>query len=238
MNVKKCAVLRFSRSFANLPPPTYTLNGIPIPSVDSSSDLGVLIDTSLKFHDHIRTVAHKAGGLAYSFLKSTVCRSPQFMLFLLTTHIRPVIEYCSCVWRTGFVQDLKLLENIQRRWTKRITGMESLTYGERLRTLNLYSIQGRLLRADLIQYWKIFNDTSCILPADLFNQPPQSRTRGHCHKIFTPVTHTDVRKRSFSQRCISVWNSLPTSTVCARNVTAFKRMLDRDMNNALFNYVG
>ena len=236
MNVKKCAVLRFTRSFANPSPPTYSLNGTPIPCVESSSDLGVLIDTGLKFHDHIRTVVHKAGGLSYSFLKSTVCRSPHFMLFLLTTHIRPVIEYCSCVWSTGFVQDLKLLERIQRRWTKRITGMASLSYCERLRTLNLYSVQGRLLRADLIQYWKIFNDKSCILPSDLFVQPPQNFTRGHCHKIFPPVKHTDIRKRSFSQRCISAWNALPASTVCARDVTAFKRMLDRDMNDALYNY--
>ena len=47
MNVKKCAVLRFSRSPAHLEPPAYTLNDIPIPVVESSSDLGVLIDTKL-----------------------------------------------------------------------------------------------------------------------------------------------------------------------------------------------
>ena len=83
-------------------------------------------------------------------VKSTVCRSSRFMLFLLTTHIRPLLEYCSCVWHTGFVQDLKLLENVQRRWTERIDGMGSLSYSDRLKALNLYSIQGRLLRADLI----------------------------------------------------------------------------------------
>ena len=134
MNAKKCAVLHFSRSQAHLEPPTYTLNGIPIPEVESSSDLGVLVDTRLKFHGHIRSVSQKAGGLAHSFLKSTVCRSERFMLFLLTTHIRPLIEYCSCVWHTGFVQDLKLLENVQRRWTKQIEGMKSLSYSDRLRS--------------------------------------------------------------------------------------------------------
>ena len=113
----------------------------------------------LEFHDHIRTLSHKAGGLAYSFLKSTVCRSPEFMVF---THIRPLLEYCSCVWNTGYAQDLKLLESVQRRWTKRIDGLRSLSYDDRLRALNLYSAQGRLLRADLIQYWKIFNGKTCF----------------------------------------------------------------------------
>ena len=238
MNVKKCAVLRFSRSFASIPAPLYMLNDIPIPSVTSSSDLGVLVDTDLKFHSHIRTVTHKAGSLVYSFLKSTVCRSPEFMVFLLTTHIRPVIEYCSCVWNTGFVQDLKVLESIQRRWTKRISGLGSLSYRERLRTLKLYSIQGRLLRADLIQYWKIFNNKSCISPAELFLRPPQTRTRGHSHKIFPSAIHTDVRKRSFSQRCINMWNCLSAETVNARNVSEFKCFLDREINDALYSYVG
>ena len=238
MNVKKCAVLRFSRSFASIPAPLYMLNDIPIPSVKSSSDLGVLVDTDLKFHNHIRTVTHKAGSLVYSSLKSTVCRSPEFMIFLLTTHIRPVIEYCSCVWNTGFVQDLKVLESIQRRWTKRIAGLGSLSYRERPRTLKLYSIQGRLLRADLIQYWKIFNNKSCISPAELFLRPPQTRTRGHSHKIFPSAIHTDVRKRSFSQRCINMWNCLSAETVSGRNVSEFKCLLDREINDALYSYVG
>ena len=236
MNVKKCAVLRFSRSFPNLVAPHYILGGTPIPSADSASDLGVLVDTGLKFHQHVQSIAHKASSLTYSFLKSTVCRSPQFMTFLLTTHVRPVLEYASCVWNTGYVSDLKLLEGVQRRWTKRISGMESLSYGDRLRTLHLYSVQGRLLRADLIQCWKIFNGKSVIVPSDLFARPPHNRTRGHCHKIFPPALDTDVRKRSFSQRCICTWNALHADTVCARDLNTFKHLLDRDINDALYSF--
>ena len=72
------------------------------------------------------------------------------MLFLLTVHIRPIMEYCSCLWNTGYI-DMRALENVQRRWTKRINGMSSLSYADRLRFLNLYSVQGRLMRADLLQ---------------------------------------------------------------------------------------
>ena len=117
----------------------------------------------------------------------TMYHSPQFMIILLITHIRRIIEYCSCVWNTGYVQDVKLLENIQRRWTKCISGLETLSYGDRLKALNLHSVQGRLLRADLIQYWKVFNGKSCIMPTDLFVLPPQKRTQGHIHKIFFPL---------------------------------------------------
>ncbi len=43
----------------------------------------------------------------------------------------------------------KLLESVQRSWTHHIEGMSDLPYAVRLQVLDLYSVQGRLVRADL-----------------------------------------------------------------------------------------
>ena len=48
--------------------------------------LVLLWTPQLKFHDHVRTVVRKAGGLAQNFLKSTVCRSPEFVVFADHSH--------------------------------------------------------------------------------------------------------------------------------------------------------
>ena len=45
-----------------------------------------------------------------------------------------------------------LLESVLRRWMKNIDGMQSLSYGERLKSLNVFSIKEKLLRSDLIKY--------------------------------------------------------------------------------------
>ena len=194
LNREKCAVLRFTRNSREQVPPEYFLDGSPLPICKTHGDLGLLVDDKLKFHDHVSSVAHKAYGLCQSFLKSTVCRTPEFMMFLLTTHVRPLIEYASCIWNTGYKEDLRKLERVQRMWTRHIKGLEGLSYGERLSELSLFSMQGRLLRADLIQYWKIFHDFSCIKPADLFTQPPHSGTRGHRFKIHVTHAALDVCK--------------------------------------------
>ena len=238
MNAKKCVVLRFARPCPNPTQASYFIEGIPIPSADHATDLGILVDVNLKFHGHARNIAHKAGGLAEGLLKSTVCRSAPFMLSLLTSHIRPILEYCSCVWNTGYAKDLQLLERVQRRWTRHIDGMSGLDYGERLRALDLYSVQGRLLRADLIQYWKILNGHSCILPNVLFQRPYHGGTRGHDCKVFPPVTNTDTRKRFFSVRCIRLWNKLPPDAACATNINTLKRILDTCIHDRLFDFVG
>lgn len=237
MNSAKCAVLRFQRGSVNIPPPSYRLSGDLLPTPSNHRDLGVVVDVSLKFHEHVRETARKAGGLATNLLKSTVCRSPEFMLTLFTSHVRPIIDYCSSVWNMGYICDIRLLERIQRRWTKQVTGLGDMDYGQRLRVLNLFSIQGRLLRADLIQYWKILSGRSCIPPEALFRLAGDRNTRGHPLKLYVPRCRTDLRQRFFSVRCIPQWNALPSDIVASPSVDCFKKALTVFLGEKLFEYV-
>ena len=133
MNSDICVVLRFARHFrnvnsSNLLSSSYSHLGNDLPMCSSSKDLGVTVETDLKFHSHIKTAVSKASGLSINMLRSTVCRKPDFMMALYKSHIRPLFEFCSCVWYTGYVGDNALLEKIQRRWTKEIDGLGDLPY--------------------------------------------------------------------------------------------------------------
>ena len=236
LNKDKCVVLRFQRRFHHLPSPSYQIDGDVIQSVDSHSDLGVVVDSCLKFHLHILSTAQKAGGLAQSILKATVCRSPEFMLTLLTTHIRPILEYCSCLWHTGYISDIKTLESVQRRWTKRVERLSQVDYGTRLRTLNLYSVSGRLLRADMIFCWKIFHGKCSVVPEDIFSVSSDRGTRGHRYKVDHVRPDTDVRGRSFGLRVINQWNRLPDHVVALDDLKQFKAMLSDALGDKLFDY--
>ena len=82
--------------------------------------------------------------------------------------IRPELEYGSCLWNFEYLGDQAVLERVQRKWTKKIAGLEELPYQEWLKQLDLFSVKGRLLRADMIFVWKIFNKESSIKPEQLF----------------------------------------------------------------------
>ena len=235
-NKDKCVVIRFQRKSHIVPPPSYHIDGYKIRLVDSHTDLGVMVDSSLKFHEHIQRTAQKANGLAQNLLKSTACRSPEFMVTLFCTHIRPILEYCSNVWNTGYIGDQRVLESVQRRWTKHIDTVSHLDYDARLKTLDMYSVSGRLLRADMICCWKIFNDKSCIAPDSLFSPAPVGNTRGHPYKVGHVRAQTDVRRRSFSIRCVDQWNRLPANVVLEQNYKSFKQKLAMALGNELYWY--
>ena len=66
-------------------------------------DLGVLVDSNLKFHQHSSNTVHEMECLPHSLL--TVCRFLEFMMPLLCSRICSVIEHCSCMWFTDFVME-------------------------------------------------------------------------------------------------------------------------------------
>ena len=112
---------------------------------------------------------------------------------IYTSHIRPLLEYASCVWNTGYLGDLRLLERIQRKWTRAVHGLEEVSYGVRLRTLDIFSFRGRLLRADLILTYKIFHGLCAIHPGELFQVSQESWTRRHKYKIVVPSANLEIR---------------------------------------------
>lgn len=187
LNPDKCVVLRFQCGtvvWKDIGPlQSYSLYSVNLKFVEAHKDLGITIDTSLRFHQHIRTVVNKAAAVSSNLLRSTLCRSPNFMMTLYKSHIRPLLEFGSPVWNTGYISDLRLLESVQRRWTKQMEGMSELSYSERLAVLNLYSVKGRLLRADMIKCWTRLHHKSSIHPEDLLALAPAVGTCGHRFKL-------------------------------------------------------
>ena len=239
MNVDKCVCLRFGpRSVGScssgLSP--YRVNGVPIKFSTSHSDLGVKVDRNLKFHDHTRSTANTCNALSTNLFTSTICREQNFLLTAYKTLIRPKLEYACTMWSLGYLGDLRSLERVQKRWTREIRGLEDLPYSERLRRLNLFSVQGRLLRSDMVLTWKIFAGECAIHPSQLFELSASAR-RGHPRKIFLPRSNLEIRRRFFAIRVIHTWNALSEETACAATLRIFKRLLHRDLGQELFNYV-
>eukprot|EP00061_Rhincodon_typus_P011119 g35907.t1 len=59
------------------------------------------------------------------------------------------------LWLPCYRKDIAKLERVQKRFIKRLPGMEGLNYRERLDRLGPLSLECRRLRGDLIEAYKI-----------------------------------------------------------------------------------
>ena len=67
------------------------------------------------------------------------------ILSICSALVRPHLEYCIQMWSPQYKRDMDLLERIQGKATKRIHGMEHLSYEDKLRELGLFSLEKRKL---------------------------------------------------------------------------------------------
>ena len=79
------------------------------------------------------------------------------------------------------------------------------------------------MRGNLIETYKIVKGLDTLEAGNMFPMLGESRTRGHSLRIRGKPFRTEMRKHFFSQRVVSLWNSLPQRAVEAGSLDAFKR---------------
>ena len=114
-----------------------------------------------------------------------------------------------------------------RRATKLIPELRDLRYEERLKECGLTTLETRRLRGDQIEVFKILNGYENIDSNIFFEIKKSKITRGHNFTLVKKQSRLDVRKYSFSQRTINVWNKLSTDCVHATSVNVFKNRIDK-----------
>ncbi len=62
-------------------------------------------------------------------------------------------------------------------------GLRHVPFEERLRQLNLFLLERKRLRADLILAFKIFKGEVYFNPSEFFLRPPRAGLRGHTYRL-------------------------------------------------------
>ena len=174
-NTGKCKVLHIGNSN---PCYQYVMNGEKLEKVKEEKDLGVIVDSQLKFHKHTAAAVKKANMKLGMIKKSFAYLDENILPILYMSLVRSHLEYGNLIWGPHFKGDAVAVEKVQRRATKLVKTIKDLTYEERLRHLNLPSLKHRRRRGDMIFAYKIFSERIGLEKKDLFTMS-QSSARGH-----------------------------------------------------------
>ena len=223
-NNEKCKVLHLGK---NNPCHVYSMQGVVLESTDVEKDLGVHIDNSLSFEHHITETVKKANRVVGMISRYIEYKDKDVMVLLFKSLVRSILEYGNVIWFPVLKKHINLIENVQRRFTRRIVGFSSLSYEERLSQLRLPSLEFRRFRGDMIETYKIMHGFYDTATTNTLFKLNKSNTRGHPFKISKDSVNANVFRTFFTNRVINNWNSLPEDVVLSGTINAFKNALDK-----------
>lgn len=132
--------------------------------------------------------------------------SAKVFLKLYLALVRPHPDYAVQIWALYYRKNINTLESVQRRMTKMTRGLRNLPYRERLRRLNLHSLERRRVRGDLTEVLKWMKgyrkgDINKVLVVR-----EQGRTRSNGFKLDKFRFRKDIGKSWFTNRVVDEWN--------------------------------
>jgi len=134
----------------------YLYSGKTIEKSETVKDLGVVIDESLNWSQHIKEVTRQCSQMSAWILRTFTTRSALPLMTLYKSLVRSRVDYCCPVWSTVTKQNLCAVEAIQRSFTARISSFKDLNYWERLKKLHLMSLQRRRERYIILHMFKLY----------------------------------------------------------------------------------
>ena len=113
-----------------------------------------LVSNDLNFNEHINKITTICMVIMGMLLRTFETREREPMIKMFNSYLRSKLEYCCIVWSPNKQQFINKIEDIQRVFTRKIEGMEGLNYHERLRKLDMFSLERRRERYRIIYGWQ------------------------------------------------------------------------------------
>ena len=228
---EKCKVLRVTRKLPrNVIRKDYKIHKYSLEIVSSAKYLGVTIDSSLTFNQHIDEVIAKADRTRQFLQRNIHSCHQDIKNTSYCTFVRPVLEYCCTVWdphkrNDTQVNRIEAVQNRAARFVKNDWRRDS-SVSAMVRSLQWEELWIRRLQCRLMLLHKIVNGQIAI-PKTLCPYKKQSSivTRGAVKKFATNHIKTKNYQNHFFPATTAIWNELQPEVTSIEDKEAFRTKL-------------
>ena len=140
LNVDKCKIMHLGRLNLTEVLPRGSTN---LEVVHQEKDLEVVITNNCKRGRQYAIAAKKGNQILGLIYRTFSNKSMKIIKPLYVSIVRPHLDYCVQAWRPHLMQDIDILEKVQKRATKIIFGLKESRYEVRLRILGLITLEER-----------------------------------------------------------------------------------------------
>ncbi|XP_041279602.1 triadin isoform X2 [Onychostruthus taczanowskii] len=186
-------------------------------------DLGLLVNERLDMTQQCVLEVKKAVCILGCIKSSVASTSKEVILSLYSALVRPQLEYCVQDWEPEHKKDVDMLEQVQKGVIKLSTGLEHISYEDRLREMGHFSLEKRRLRGYLITIFQYLQGACKRAKEGHFTTACSDRENGF--KLKEVGFSLDIREKVFTMRVVRLWNRLPREVVASPSLEVFKARL-------------
>jgi hypothetical protein len=225
-NLSKCKIMHVG---LHNPQYEYFMNGTKLGTTEEERDIGVLVTQNLKPSAQCSQAAGRAMSVLGQLRRNFHYRDRHIFLKLYKQYVRPHLEFSSPAWSPWLQGDKDVLEKVQEKALKMISGLKGATYEEKCAELGLKTLEERRGGQDMALVHKFLTEQT---GTDLFRLTAaqnRARTRQAAgeHGLSVQYARTDPRKYSFAVRTVEDWNRLPEEVKSSRNGEEFRNKLKK-----------
>jgi hypothetical protein len=228
-NVKKCKVMHIGHANKK---GDYTMEGQTLGKTTEEKDIGVLVTGDLKPSNHCAKAANMATSVLRQIQKNFTYRDRFTFVKLYIQYVRPHLEFASPAWSPWQEGDKSVLEKVQEKALKMVSGIKAKSYEERCKELGLDTLEKRRNIQDMVETFRILCSNNDGYASGILEtvRTTGARTRQAAEplNLVHKYARTEVRRNSFSVRVAEPWNKLSRETREAKNVQQFKRLLKNE----------
>lgn len=164
LNVEKCCTMTYTRKNKFLEH-EYLIENRPLQRRDGIRDLGVNMQSNLKFNDHYRHIVNKAlKKLGFVIRNSRNFVNCDTVILLYNALVRSQLEYASIIWSPRTLSSCDLIERVQKRFLRYLYVRQNnaypymISYVSMLRDFNFQKLEERRQIQAVIFVFNIVNN--------------------------------------------------------------------------------
>ena len=222
-NVQKCKVMHVGHANKQY---EYSMNATVLETTTEERDLGVVMSATLKPKAQCAKAARTAQTVLSQIARAFHFRDKNVFLKLYKQYVRPHLEFAAQAWSPWTAQDKEVLEKVQQRAVGMISGLKAKEYEERLKKLELTTLEERRHQADMAMVYKVLTGRDQVDHEEWFTRAGEAAraTRAGADPMNIRIKHgrLDIRRNFFTVRVTELWNMIPSEIKNQRTVDAFK----------------
>ena len=228
LNIKKTKFMIFSAKKSPEIEDDVLINGHVIEKVEKFKFLGVIIDSHLKWMDHIHHIKKKISKGLGILYKAKRLLNPCTLLTLYYSFMYPYFLYCIEVWGNAANNSLLSLLKLQKRALRLIKSVPIRTTSEplfkSLELLNVYKLY--YFRVGMLMFKMAANKVpKCMHELFKTTTEVHSRLTRQKDKLYLPFTRLEIVKKSIRYKGVTVWNNICDNIQTNCSLYCFKHKL-------------